>query len=157
VIGIGTESQLPNWNTTDSGFQETARVFNDLIMPANELAFIKGGKKDAYNRIRQLTYWFSEGRDTSRNSASQYAIAAVSSIWRGILVSTAENSFGDLARIAGIDHFQEWFRGKRNKGCRRDLDYRSGRACNSDFLLVARSHRRAGHGRCNVYRGQLPR
>jgi hypothetical protein len=103
VIGIGTESQLPNWNTTDSGFQETARVFNDLIMPANELALIKGGKKDAYNRIRQLTYWFSEGRDTSRNSASQYAIAAVSSIWRGILVSTAENSFGDLARIAGID------------------------------------------------------
>lgn len=103
IIGIGSESQLPNWNTTASAFQETARVFNDLLVAANELALIQGGKKDAYNRIRQLTYWFSEGRDTSRNSASYYAIAAASSIWRGILVSTAENSFGSLARMAGID------------------------------------------------------
>jgi putative DNA primase/helicase len=103
IIGIGSESQLPNWNTTESGFQENARVFNDLIVGANELGLIKGGKKEAYNRIRQLTYWFSEGRDTSRNSASHYAVAAVSSIWRGILVSTAENSFGSLARMAGID------------------------------------------------------
>lgn len=103
IIGIGTESQLPNWNTTVSGFQETARVFNDSILPANEVALIKGGKKEAYARIRELTYLFSEGRDTSRNSASQYSVAAASSIWRGILVSTAENSFGSLARAAGID------------------------------------------------------
>src|SRR3954466_12090340 len=53
--------------------------------------------------------------------------------------------------------FQEWFWGERHKGCGSDLDHRSGGPCNSDFLLVARSHSRAGYGRCDVYRRQLPR
>jgi putative DNA primase/helicase len=101
IIGIGSESQLPNWNTTDGGFQETARLFNDAIMPANELALLRGSKRDAYARIRQLTYVFSEGRDTSRNSGSAFAVAASSAIWRGILISTAENSFDALAAACG--------------------------------------------------------
>ena len=101
IIGIGRENGLTNWNTTDGGFSETARLFNDSLMPLNELGLMKGGKKkEAYPRIRQLIYWFSEGRDTNRNSASAYSTSNQSSEWSGILVSTAENSIEYLAQLA---------------------------------------------------------
>ena len=56
AIGIGREAQLPNLNTTDPAFHETARLFNDLIVPANEMGLIKGAKRDAYARMRGLIY-----------------------------------------------------------------------------------------------------
>jgi hypothetical protein len=101
IIGIGAESQLPNFNITDAGFQETARLFNDSLLPVNELALLGGRKKDAYAQVRQLTYTFSEGRDRSRNSASVYATSASSAMWRGILISTSEASLDSLAMASG--------------------------------------------------------
>ena len=47
VIGIGQEEGLPNWNTTDAGLMEVARLFNDSLVPANELALMKGGRRIA--------------------------------------------------------------------------------------------------------------
>jgi uncharacterized protein (DUF927 family) len=97
IIGIGRESALPNWNTTTASFQETARSLNDLVLPANEVGLLAGRKANAYPRIRQLIYVFSEGRDTSRHSSSRQASSLGSAHWRGVFISTAEHSFNSYA------------------------------------------------------------
>lgn len=101
VIGIGRESQLPNFNTTDAAFLEKARLFNDLILPGNEVGLVKGAKKDIYARIRGLLYAFAEGQDTARHSASTFASARSSATWRGIFLPNSEHSFDALAEMAG--------------------------------------------------------
>jgi hypothetical protein len=40
AIGIGTERDLPNWNSTSNAFLETARGFSDLMVPANEVGLL---------------------------------------------------------------------------------------------------------------------
>ncbi len=66
AIGIGTERDLPNWNATSNAFLETARGFNDLVLPANEVGLLAGKRRDAYAPIRERIYAFSEGRDRAR-------------------------------------------------------------------------------------------
>ena len=100
-IGIARESQLPNWNTTVASFQETARLFNDLLLPANKVGLLAGRKGDAYPKLRQLVYIFSEGRDTSRHSSSSAASMSSSATWRGVFVSTAEHSLNTYAAFSG--------------------------------------------------------
>ena len=100
VIGIGQEEGLPNWNTTDAGLMEVARLFNDSLVPANELALMKGGKADRRIRVKQLIYAFGEGRDTTRHSESSFATPRGSVTFRGILLSTSEKSFQQQANEA---------------------------------------------------------
>ena len=100
AIGIGREAQLPNLNTTDPAFHETARLFNDLIVPANEMGLIKGAKRDAYARMRGLIYAYAEGHDVARHSGSAFATEASSALHRGILIATAEHSTDRLAELA---------------------------------------------------------
>ena len=101
MVGIARESQLPNWNTTVASFQETARLFNDLLLPANEVGLLAGRRGDAYPKLRQLVYVFSEGRDTSRHSSSSAASVSSSATWRGVFVSTAEHSLNTYAALSG--------------------------------------------------------
>ena len=101
AIGIGTERDLPNWNTTSNAFLETARGFTDLMVPANEVGLLAGKRRDAYGPIRERIYIFSEGRDRARLSSSTMATTWASSIWQGIFVSTSEYSFNDYAAFAG--------------------------------------------------------
>ena len=70
MIGIGREPQLPNFASTQAATAELARVFNDVLLPANEVGLLAGKKRDAYAPLRELTYRLSEGRDRSRHSAS---------------------------------------------------------------------------------------
>ena len=101
AIGIGTERDLPNWNSTNNAFLETARGFADLMVPANEVGLLAGKRRDAYAPIRERIYLFSEGRDRARLSSSTMATTWVSSIWQGIFVSTSEYSFNDYAAFSG--------------------------------------------------------
>jgi putative DNA primase/helicase len=100
VIGIGSERNLPNWNATSAAFLETARTFNDLLLAVNEVALLAGKKGDAYGPIRERIYTFSEGSDRARMSSSTLSSFG-SSQWRGIFVSTAENSFNAYAAFSG--------------------------------------------------------
>jgi putative DNA primase/helicase len=100
LIGIGRESQLPNFAATPAATAELARVFNDLMLPANEVGLLAGKKKEAYAPVRELIYRLSEGRDRARHSASIYASSAQSSQFRTIFVSTAEHSFNEYAAFA---------------------------------------------------------
>jgi hypothetical protein len=61
VIGIGTERDLPNWNSTSNAFLETARGFNDLMLPAYEVGLLAGNRRDAYAPIRERIYAFQRG------------------------------------------------------------------------------------------------
>ena len=83
AIGIGTERDLPNWNSTNNAFLETARGFNDLMVPANEVGLLAGKRRDAYGPIRERIYIFSEGRDRARLSSSTMATTWASSILAG--------------------------------------------------------------------------
>ncbi len=101
VIGIETERDLPNWNSTSSAFLETARGFNDLVLHVNEVGLLAGKRRDAYAPIRERIYAFSEGRDRARLSTSTMATSWASSAWQGIFVSTSEYSFNDYAAFSG--------------------------------------------------------
>jgi putative DNA primase/helicase len=101
AIGIGTERDLPNWNTTSNAFLETARGFNDLLVPVNEVGLLAGKRRDAYAPIRERIYTFSEGRDRARLSSSTMATTWASSSWQGIFASTSEYSFNDYAAFSG--------------------------------------------------------
>lgn len=96
-FGISEEHGLPNWNTTDAGFMDQARLFNDLLMPVNELALMKGKDSERRRRMKQLLYSYGEGRDTTRHNQSAFATPTASATFRGILVSTSEHSFADHA------------------------------------------------------------
>jgi putative DNA primase/helicase len=84
VIGIGNEADLPNWNATSASQQETARLFRDSLLAANEVGLLAGRRKDAYARIRQMIYLFAEGRDTSRHSTASSASPNATAGWRTI-------------------------------------------------------------------------
>ena len=78
-------------------------MFNDLIYPGNELGLMRGPKKEAYHRIRNLLYSFSEGGDTARHSQSSYSSSSSTGKWRGIFLPNSEHSFNSLAEIAGVE------------------------------------------------------
>lgn len=101
VIGIGLEGSLPNFNATPAALQEVAVEFVDRVLPVNELGLLKGSKRDAYHQLRPLTYRYSEGRDTARHSKSSYGQEGAPLEWRGIMLVSSENTFEELAAMAG--------------------------------------------------------
>jgi hypothetical protein len=102
VYGIGKEQDLPNWNTTALGAQEMARDFNDIVLPMNEVELINGPNKSAYDTvIRPLIYAYAQGRNRTVSSRAQRVDTGPAQTWRGILVSTAEESFDQLALLGG--------------------------------------------------------
>jgi len=103
VYGIGREEDLANWAATTAAAYETARVYNDLMMPINETGLIKGSKKDAYTAISNWIFSYSEGRDRSKHSGNQYASKQSSARWHGIFFATSEWSFEEFARTAGAE------------------------------------------------------
>lgn len=99
VGGIGVENRMPNFRSTTAARGELSCAFNDQMLPLNEVGLL-GGKRMAYEPIRELIYQVSEGRDTLRHSESKYAKSARASEFRTIFVSTAEHSFDRYAKLA---------------------------------------------------------
>lgn len=98
--GIGDENHLPNFRSTVAARGQLCCAFNDQMLPLNEVGLL-GGKKAAYESIRELIYQVSEGRETIRHSESKYAMKARAAEFRTIFVSTSEHSFDQYARLAG--------------------------------------------------------
>ncbi|MGL5362140.1 MAG: DUF927 domain-containing protein [Bosea sp. (in: a-proteobacteria)] len=99
--GIGVESGLPNHRATSGAKLELARLFNDQMLPINEVGLLAGKKKDAYGHLRDLVYNLSEGRDRLRMTQTETAVAAYCAEFRIVFVSTAEHSFDRYAAFAG--------------------------------------------------------
>ncbi|MCC0807859.1 DUF927 domain-containing protein [Methylobacterium sp. W2] len=101
VIGIGEESQLPNFNATDASLFELGRLCNDGPMPLNEAGLIDGQKRDAYSTYQRLIYGLSEGKDRVRHSASTYATDASATGFRIIYLANSEHPISVFAQRAG--------------------------------------------------------
>jgi hypothetical protein len=101
VIGLGREADLPNWGATAAAKGETARMFNDMVFPLNEVGLLGGSKKKAYPEIRETIYRLGEGRERLRHTQSVYSAPAASCEVRTIFFSTGEHSFDDYATFAG--------------------------------------------------------
>jgi Domain of unknown function (DUF927) len=101
VIGLGREADLPNWGATAAAKGESARMFNDMLFPLNEVGLLGGSKKKAYPEIRETIYRLGEGRERLRHTQSAFSARAASSEVRTIFFSTAEHSFDDYATFAG--------------------------------------------------------
>jgi hypothetical protein len=66
------------------------------VLIIDELALLSPGGKDAYQRVKALTYMFGAGVETSRSRQSAFAVPPASAAWRSILVSADEHSIAAL-------------------------------------------------------------
>jgi len=103
IATVGKESDLPNWAATPAARGEICRVYNDLLLPLNEVGLAEKSKSRIYDQFRHAIYSICEGRDRQRHSASLFATGAHASTQRNIFVSTAEHSVDYYARLAKAD------------------------------------------------------
>lgn len=103
VSGIGQERDLPNFNGTTSAMSELFALYNDQMLPANELGLVSGGRAQVYPLVRDFVYAVGEGRARTKNAKSPYADTAVAGQFRTIAVLTAERSVQQYAEDAGAE------------------------------------------------------
>lgn len=101
--GIGHESELPNFNGTDSARAELITLYNDQPLPINELSLVRGGRTNVNEVLRDLSYAVAEGRGRTVNSRSQYSNSAVEGQFKTIVLTTAERSVQQYAEDAGAE------------------------------------------------------
>ena len=101
VIGIASENALPNFRTTDAALGELPAAFNDIAMPINELGLLKGSAKDRYQRIRDFSYGFAEGRGTTYSKFVAHGDGNCGHKWRGLVFATGEETLDQIALAAG--------------------------------------------------------
>ena len=99
VSGFAREEDLPNFRSTDAALGEIPAMFNDSMLPLNELALLKGRPMERRARLRDLSYGVAEGGGT--RYSSMVASAPPRTSWRSIVFATGEESSDDLARDVG--------------------------------------------------------
>lgn len=103
VSGAGYEFDLPNWGATDAAVGELCRFYNDDMLPLNEAGLMSGSPTQVFDRIRKTIFHVSEGRERQKHSGSPFATSAKQATYSLIFLSTAERSFTEYARAAGVD------------------------------------------------------
>ena len=103
VSGAGHEQELPNWGASESSVGELCRLYNDDLLPLNEVGLMQGSKAQVFERIRQTIFQIAEGRERQRHSASVYATNSRKARFSTIFVSTAEHAFSNYARSAKVE------------------------------------------------------
>ncbi|NOU06858.1 MAG: DUF927 domain-containing protein [Hyphomicrobiaceae bacterium] len=99
--GMGAKEEIPNWDVSPSGFHELARTFNDHMLAVDELGASELPRDEVYRLVRRVTYQYAEGADATRNSKSAFATSRDEADAKGILITTSEKSFDELASIYG--------------------------------------------------------
>ena len=100
VIGFGEEEHLPTLNATPAGLMESGLIFNDHMLPINEVGTARGGKGDVHFVMRDVTYTFMSGRETVRHSSWGGNTASPSS-FKVLLLLSSEHSPDDWAARGG--------------------------------------------------------
>jgi hypothetical protein len=103
IIGVGKESELPNFKSTESAVNELLMLYNDLLLPMNESGLLSGGRTKVYSPVRDLSYSVAEGRGKILNARSPYANAAAAGQFKTIVVMTAERSMQQYSEDAGAE------------------------------------------------------
>ena len=100
AMGFGREEHLPTLNATPAGLSEAARVFNDHMLPINEVGTARGPKTDIHLVMHDATYAITSGRDVMRHS-SWGGAAATTSSFHGLLLMSSEFSPDEWAARGG--------------------------------------------------------
>lgn len=103
VSGASNEFDLANWDATDAAIGELCRLFNDDLLPLNEVGLMSGTHAQKFERIRKMIFQIGEGRERQRYSASPFATKSSRATYTTLWVSSAEHAFAEYARAAGID------------------------------------------------------
>jgi hypothetical protein len=99
-MGYGRERDLPNFRTSDAAFGEIPGAFNDSLLPLNELGLLRGSATEKYQRLRDFTYGFAEGRGTTYSRLAPIAQASHVLEWLSIFLATGEVPSNEIARDA---------------------------------------------------------
>ncbi len=99
VIGIGQEKDLSNFKTTPAAFGELPALFNDSLLPLNELALLNGGASERYEKLRDLAYGIAEGRGKTYSDLASDKMHARE--WRCVALANGEESADQIAERAG--------------------------------------------------------
>jgi hypothetical protein len=101
VIGFGREQDLPNFTRTDAAFDDLRPVFDDSLIPINELGLLKGSKSERNRRGTEFAYQIGEGCGTTYSKYAQTTMNVQSYSRRCIIIGSSEESWDDIARSAG--------------------------------------------------------
>jgi hypothetical protein len=101
LSGYGREQDLPNFRATDTAFGEIPAAFNDSLLPLNELGLLKGSANQKYQRIRDFSYGFGEGRGTTYSKLASITAGTAGLEWLSIFLGTGEEASNAIAREAG--------------------------------------------------------
>ena len=99
VIGIGQEKDLSNFKTTPAAFGELPALFNDSLLPLNELALLNGHASERHEKLRDLAYGFAEGRGKTYSDFASTKTHARER--RCVALANGEESADQIAERAG--------------------------------------------------------
>jgi putative DNA primase/helicase len=101
VMGLGREEDLPNFTRTDAAFDDLRPVFDDSLIPINELGLLKGSKSERNRRGTEFAYQIGEGCGTTYSKYAQTTMNVRSYSRRCIIIGSSEESWDDIARSVG--------------------------------------------------------
>jgi putative DNA primase/helicase len=96
VVGLGLEENLLTLGATTAAILEQAGAWTDQLLLVNEGGTIRGKRRDAYPKLRELTFALNAGHDTIRHSWW----GASGDSFRLIYVVSAEHSTNEYAAMA---------------------------------------------------------
>jgi putative DNA primase/helicase len=99
VIGFRTEDDLPNFKTTAAAFGELPALFNDSLLPMNELSLMDGRANERHEKFRDLSYGVAEGRGKTYSDFVSNKMPARE--WRCVVLANGEESADQIAERAG--------------------------------------------------------
>jgi hypothetical protein len=100
-MGFGREQDLPNFTRTDAAVDDLRPLFDDSLVPINELGLLKGSKSERNRRGSDFAYQIGEGCGTTYSKYAQTTMNVQSYSRRCIVLASSEESWEDIARNAG--------------------------------------------------------
>lgn len=109
AIGIGAESNLPNFNATDAALGELPAIFNDLPTPINELGASTAKGAGLSHFLENFSYKVGESTTRQYSSFASVTMDTSASVQRDlhtILLASSEKSARDIAQSANHSRAQ---------------------------------------------------
>ena len=95
VAGPAQRGQLPTWDFTDAGIEETAVSHNDSLLVLDELA--RSTDTNQARRVQHVAYQIANGRARMRSRAYTQHLDDPTLVWRLFFLSSGEQSLSEVA------------------------------------------------------------
>jgi len=97
LLGIGRSEDLMNWRLTEARLGQRLPEYNDMMLPIDEMATMKGNKRAKYDRLYDFAYSLAGGWEEGRHSSFMQNHGGKVGRWRCILLTQSEHSVRSLA------------------------------------------------------------